>query len=209
MIRIIHEIDDPTLMEQVWSFRHQRFVVERGWTELRRPDLRERDEFDTNHAYHAVLIDGRDVVGYSRLLPTTLPHLTQEFAGRQGTTTPAGPSVFEWSRCAVAPGPRKIDGKLPSDILMTGVLECLIELEATSVVFLTYNNVIKMMRRRGYPVVTLCSVALQNGDSVNAAASLLTKELLLQHRQRHDISGSILDWGRATDAKRLKPPAAA
>jgi N-acyl-L-homoserine lactone synthetase len=63
------------ISEQAWRLRHRIFVEELGWSDLRRPDGREIDQFDHEEAiHHHCIRDGR-VVGYQRLLPTTRPHL--------------------------------------------------------------------------------------------------------------------------------------
>jgi acyl-homoserine lactone synthase len=209
MLKILHEADDPELMEKVWSFRYERFVLQLGWEELRRPDQRERDEFDTAETIHAVLVSSAEVVGYSRLLPSNSPHLTLNFGRCVGIDTPTGPSIFEWSRCATAISAPRLNGLSASDLLMTGVLECLIEVGAQAVVFLTYPAISRMMRRRGYPIRKLGSLMLPSGDTVDAVTSKLPYDLLDRHRHNHGITGSLLEWGTPAVFKPRKPPAAA
>jgi acyl-homoserine lactone synthase len=209
MLKIIYEADDPELMEKVWSFRHKRFVEELGWEELRRDDCRERDEFDTADTLHAVLVHGGNVIGYSRLLPTTRSHLTNDFCRQHGIEPPSGPHIYEWSRCAAELGAPDVNGHAASDLLMTGVLECLVEIGARAVVFLTYAPIVKMMRRRGYPVEHISSLRLANGDQVEAVFSTLPVDLLFRHRQRHSIQVSLLAWGHARAVDRHRPAAAA
>ncbi|AWN41391.1 acyl-homoserine-lactone synthase [Methylobacterium durans] len=67
--------EDPDLMEKVYRFRHAFFVEHLKWEACRKPDGREIDEFDTPECYHVVGLAGDAVVSYSRLLPTTRPHL--------------------------------------------------------------------------------------------------------------------------------------
>jgi acyl-homoserine lactone synthase len=195
MLRIIHEGDDPALMERVWAFRHARFVEEMGWSALRRPDQRERDEFDTEQTRHAVLMLREDVVGYSRLLPTCGPHLVQKFCARASISAPSGPRIYEWSRCATAPNASRVCGLPAADILMTGVLEGLVQLGASAILFLTYPSLVAMMRRRGYPVQVLATLTTDNGDQVHVVFSELPADLLERHRNIHGIKGSIVSWG--------------
>lgn len=209
MLKILREPDDPGLMEQIWSFRHRKFVEEMGWEELRHSDQRERDSYDTADTYHVVLVADKRVVAYSRLLPTTLPHLTKRFCEEVAVKTPSGPSVFEWSRCATADDAPLINGRSASDLLMTGVLECLLELEAQTVIFLTYQSVIKMMRRRGYPIKNLCSITLPNGDRVEAVTSALSIDILDRHRRKHKVAVSLLEWGPSAISLRIEPSTAA
>ncbi len=89
-------------MEQAWRLRHDIFVAEKGWTELARPDGREIDQFDTPHAVHFLAMEGDAVIGYSRLLPTTRPHLLSDVLPQLcEVERPVGPQIWEWTRQGV------------------------------------------------------------------------------------------------------------
>jgi acyl-homoserine lactone synthase len=92
------------ISEQALRLRHRIFVEELGWSDLRRPDGREIDQFDHEEAiHHHCIRDGR-VVGYQRLLPTTRPHLlTDVMPELCDGPPPTGPTIFEWTRNCVAP----------------------------------------------------------------------------------------------------------
>lgn len=97
------------LMDRVFRFRHEIFVKEKGWDDLRRADGFERDQFDDEHAVHHVLLRDDEIVGYQRLLPTTRPHLlTSVLSDLCHTKPPCGPRVAEWTRFCVAPGRREM-----------------------------------------------------------------------------------------------------
>ena len=50
-----HEVEPHhDLMAKVFRLRHNIFVDEKGWHDLRRPDGLERDCFDDHHAIHQV-----------------------------------------------------------------------------------------------------------------------------------------------------------
>lgn len=87
-------------LETYFRLRHDIYVEERGWHELRRPDGREIDAFDTGHAVHLLGIAPQlGVVAGSRLVPTTRPHLMSEvFPSLAGGRVPRHPNVFEWTR---------------------------------------------------------------------------------------------------------------
>lgn len=113
-------------MEQVWRLRHDVFVTEKGWTDLARPDGREIDQFDTQHAIHFLAIEDGRVVGYSRLLPTTRPHLLSDVMPQlcEGER-PSGYDTWEWTRQAVARSHRA-RGKAVNPIslaLLSGIVE--------------------------------------------------------------------------------------
>jgi len=192
MLQIVHEHDDPALMDRVWSFRHTRFVEQLGWEAVRRADRRERDQFDGPSAIHLILEHEKQIVGYSRLLPTALPHLAGEFCPDLMEMLPAERYPFEWTRCAIAPNAPAIDGIGVSDLLMTGVLECLLVLGATAVVFLTYPRVVAMMRRRGYRFDLIETVAEEKGVPIQLAAASVSRDLLRLHHDKYRISQSIL-----------------
>ncbi|WP_431323402.1 acyl-homoserine-lactone synthase [Rhizobium sp. YTU87027] len=196
-------------MEQVWLFRHKRFVEQLGWKELRREDGRERDQYDTADAIHAVLVHRGQIVGYSRLIPTIRPHFASSLHRSLSARLPSGPSIFEWSRCATARNALPVGAHAASDLLMTGVLECLVQLNASAIVFVTYTPLVEMMRRRGYPVQCRDIVSLSNGDRVEIVSSSLPPDLLSLHRQRHGVTQSLLVWGRERSATAQRPPTAA
>lgn len=113
-------------MEQVWRLRHDVFVTEKGWTDLARPDGREIDQFDTPHAIHFLAMEEQRVIGYSRLLPTTRPHLLSDVMPQlcEGEF-PSGHDTWEWTRQAVARSHRA-RGKVVNPVsiaLLTGIVE--------------------------------------------------------------------------------------
>ena len=98
-----------SLVERAFLFRHSVFVEEKGWTDLRKADGCERDQFDDEHAVHQILLRDDEIVGYQRLLPTTRPHLLTSVLGDLcQTNPPCGPRVAEWTRFCVAPLRREV-----------------------------------------------------------------------------------------------------
>jgi acyl-homoserine lactone synthase len=124
-------------MRQAFELRHRVFVEEKGWTALKRPDGREIDRFDDEHAVHMLYIEARRVLGYQRLLPTTRPYLlteilTQLCDGRP----PSGPTIWEWTRYCVEPA-RRERGRVLSPIahaLLTGIVEWGLEAGVNAIV---------------------------------------------------------------------------
>ncbi|MFL9503088.1 acyl-homoserine-lactone synthase [Rhodopseudomonas palustris] len=90
-------------MEQAYRLRHKVFVEEMGWEALRRPDGREIDQFDDGAAVHMLYVEGEDVLGYLRMLPTLRPHLLTEILRQLcDDEPPHGPHVWEWTRYCVS-----------------------------------------------------------------------------------------------------------
>jgi acyl-homoserine lactone synthase len=144
---MIHLIDAENIleyaseMEQAYRLRHQVFVEDSKWEELRKPDGREIDQFDDGRALHMLYINDGAVLGYQRMLPTTRPHLLSEVMPDlcEGDR-PIGPEVWEWTRYCVARAHRErgralspIANSLLSGIvewgLATGVSSIIIEME--------------------------------------------------------------------------------
>jgi len=86
-------------LQQFYHLRHQVFVEERGWGDLRRPDGREVDAYDNEHAIYLLAIDADRVVGGQRLYPTLLPHMISEvFPHMAQRGIPQAADIFEWTR---------------------------------------------------------------------------------------------------------------
>ena len=94
------EVDqNAELMDRAYRFRHDVFVDEKGWEDIRRSDGRERDRFDGVEAIHQICLRNDEIVGYQRLLPTTRPHLLNDvLRDLCHRRPPRGPRVFEWTR---------------------------------------------------------------------------------------------------------------
>lgn len=117
-------------LDQHFRLRHDIYVVERKWRDLAKPDRLERDQFDNDDAIYLLAIDGRTVVGGSRLVPSTKPHLLSEvFPHLAQCGVPRAPSVYEWTRVHVAKDRR--EGRNRGRVLgsiFCGILEyCLAE----------------------------------------------------------------------------------
>lgn len=93
----------PDLWSAVLHLRHDIFVEEMGWEDLRRPENIEFDQFDHDDAIHHLAIRDGELVGYQRMLPTTRPHLlTHVLQDLCEGPSPTGPNVYELTRYAVA-----------------------------------------------------------------------------------------------------------
>jgi acyl-homoserine lactone synthase len=105
-------------LEKVYRFRHRFFVHHKKWETLAKVDERKIDEFDTPEAVHIVgLDDSGDISTYTRLLPTTAPHLLSDVYPEllQGNPEPTGPDIWEWTRAAINPF-KRANGKGASRI---------------------------------------------------------------------------------------------
>jgi len=116
----------PELMREVYRLRHEIFVKEMGWHELARADGLEIDQFDYPEAVHHICVRGNKVVGYQRLLPSTMPNLLSEvFPYLCEGPQPKGQNIYELTRYCVAPAHREGRRGLSSvgSELMAGCVE--------------------------------------------------------------------------------------
>jgi acyl-homoserine lactone synthase len=92
------------LMDEAWKLRSKVFVEERCWRSLQATNGREIDEFDHDGAIHFLLVRQGRVAAYSRVLPTTGPHLLADaYPHLVYGPVPRGPGIWEWTRMCVAP----------------------------------------------------------------------------------------------------------
>jgi acyl-homoserine lactone synthase len=127
----------PNEMEQAHRLRHQVFVEEMKWEELRRPDGREIDQFDDGRAVHMLYLRAGEVLGYQRMLPTTKPHLLSHVMPELcDGERPVGPEIWEWTRYCVARAHRE-RGRALSPIansLLSGIVEWGLENGISSII---------------------------------------------------------------------------
>ena len=79
--------------------RHDIFVEERGWNNLRKKDGLEVDEYDDDNAVYILALDGEKLVGGQRLYPSVLPHMLSEvFPHLVERILPRDENTLEWTR---------------------------------------------------------------------------------------------------------------
>lgn len=113
-------------MEQAYRLRHMVFVEEMGWNDLRRPDGREIDQFDDGRAVHMLYLDGDQLVGYQRMLPSMRPHLLSEVLSHLcDGDFPVGPHIWEWTRYCVTKDHRDRGRmlSLAGNLLLSAIVE--------------------------------------------------------------------------------------
>jgi acyl-homoserine lactone synthase len=129
---MIHVVDAGNIhlhaaeMEQVYRLRYDIFVKAKGWSDLEKPDGREIDQFDDEHAVHLLAMREGELVGYSRLLPTTRPYLLSTVLPELcDGPAPSSPQTWEWGRICVSDTVR-ISGRRLNPValaLTTGIVE--------------------------------------------------------------------------------------
>lgn len=178
-----------------YQLRHEIYVVEREWKNLARPDGLERDQFDTEAATYILAIDGSRVIGGSRLLPTTDPHLLSEvfphLAAVRGL--PRSPSIYEWTRMFVIKERRegRNMGRAAGEV-MCGVLEHCLDNGVTSMTALIEMWWLPRFHDMGWKLKPLGLPELISGEWSVAVEMTVDERTLLSTRAYHDITGAVI-----------------
>lgn len=90
------------LLEQ-HRLRHDVYIKERKWSGLHDRGGLEYDAYDTEDATYLLAIEDGDVVGGTRLSPTTKPHMLEEVCPQLATVRgiPRGHDIRDWTRIYV------------------------------------------------------------------------------------------------------------
>jgi acyl-homoserine lactone synthase len=105
------DLTQRDLLDAAFRFRNDAFVDEAGWESLRRADGREIDQFDTEDTIHVIVSKDSRIQAYSRLNPTTKPHLLSEIYPHLASRgLIRDEHVWEWSRMGTSKSART-DGK--------------------------------------------------------------------------------------------------
>jgi acyl-homoserine lactone synthase len=206
MIKVItsDNIDDnPELMEKVWRFRHVQFVERLGWRELANDSGREKDRFDTDDAIHLVAEKNGCVVGYSRLLRSSGPHLLSDVYPEimQGRAWPRERTVYEWTRCISDVEAGRFGEIQASHLLITGVLEFCLTAGIRGMIVETHPKLVSWMLETGYEVEPLQMPQMMNGVPIVPVYIGATRAALERHHRMFGIDRSVL----AIDAALTNP----
>lgn len=197
MIKVItsDNIDDnPELMDKIWRFRHAQFVERLGWRELASESGRETDRFDTDDAIHLVAEKEGKVVGYSRLLRTSGPHLLSDVYPEimQGRPWPRDRRVYEWTRCITDVDAGRFGDVQASHLLITGVLEFCLTAGIKGMIVETHPRLVAWMVETGYEVEPLQMPQLLNGVPIAPVYIGATDAALDRHHRMFGIDRSVL-----------------
>ncbi|MCC2111808.1 MAG: GNAT family N-acetyltransferase [Hyphomicrobiales bacterium] len=176
--------------------RHEIFVRERNWHALKKPDNRERDQFDTSHTIHFAVIQDDEVVGYARMLPTLRPHLLSDVYPQlvDGGNIPRGPDIYEWTRHCVA---RKCRGRSPLNPtereIILGIFEYCVNNGITRITGQGSPAWITRMLEMGLDVTPLGLPQIIDCDMIVAMIATVTERTLRLARRIMRCSGSVIE----------------
>jgi acyl-homoserine lactone synthase len=177
-------------LQACFRLRHDIFVGERGWDDLRRPDGRDLDGFDNDHTIYLLAIDGDRVVGGQRLYPTLLPHMISDvFPHLASRGVPRAPTILEWTRYFVVKERRM--GRTDCRLLAALQEFCLAEgiTDVTAVVEMWW---LPRWHQSGFRVKPLGLPAMVQGQPCIAASVGISEESLDSVRRLGGLKGSCL-----------------
>jgi len=183
-------------VEQHYRIRHDIYVGERKWMDLERPDGREVDQFDTEHAVYLLAIEaGKGIVGGSRLVPTLEPHLMSEvfpeLANVRGV--PRAPDIYEWTRIFVVPAKRET-GRLckTAGIVYCGILEFCLSRRLPQISVVCEAYWIPRLLALGWNPQLLGEPIVKDEMTIVGITCDMTEKALARTRETYEIFGSVM-----------------
>jgi acyl-homoserine lactone synthase len=195
------------LVEEVYRFRHQFFVDHLGWSALRKPDGREIDQFDEGPCKHIVGVEEGRVVSYTRLLPTTRPHLLSHVYPEtlQGMPSVTGPTIWEWTRYAIEPARR--EGTTGADSatarLMLGVAAACLHLGITALLVQTHPLLLTRMLELGWHARPMAMPTQYGGEPIVPIFAGVDEATLTTSRAVLGVHRSVLTVDDGSASKRI------
>jgi acyl-homoserine lactone synthase len=178
-----------------FRLRHEIYVGERNWKDLARPDGLERDQFDNEDATYILATDDGQVIGGSRLLPTTGPHLLSEvfpyLASVRGL--PRATDIYEWTRMFVIKSRRegRTMGGQARGMVICGVLEYCLDSGITSLTALIEMFWVPLFYSMGWNLMPLGLPELINDEWSIAVKMAINEDTLASTRAFHGIAGRV------------------
>ena len=196
------------LIEKCYHFRHRFFVDGLEWEALRRADKRDVDQFDISGIVHIVGVDQGEVFSYSRLLPTTRPHLLSSIYPQmlEGNEEPVGDTIWEWTRCAV--DPKRREGRNAADPATTGmtlgVIEACLTLGIQALHVQTHPMLLTRLMELGFKCKPLALPSQVEGQDVVPFLAFVSERTLQTARAILGVTSPVLsdDTTDRTDRER-------
>lgn len=182
-------------LEQYFRLRHRLYVDGYGWEDLRRPDGREIDDFDTPNAIYLLVIENGICTGGSRLISTVYPTLiSKRYAHLCERGVPQSASKVDWTRFCVAPEKREGSGiSLQAAALYCSVMEYALMQAQAEIVFVAYTYWMNRFTSVGWRVNPLgLTEPCDSRGSVFVGSIEVNHKALARAQDRLGISTSLL-----------------
>ncbi|MEO9338579.1 acyl-homoserine-lactone synthase [Mesorhizobium sp. SB112] len=182
-------------LEKYFRLRHRIYVAERGWDEISRPIDMEIDAFDTRDAIYLLGIDlNSEVVGGSRLVPSTKPHLLADvYPVLARGNPPKGEHVYEWTRFFVAPSLRTSGSRSrAAGIVLCALLEACLRLNIRQLSVVCEAFWPQRFKALGWNVVELGEILQQADGPIVGLLIDITPTALESTRDAYQIEESVV-----------------
>lgn len=161
------------LLERLGRYRHSVFIKTLGW-DLDTPGDIETDQFDRPDTVFVIAEDkAQNIIGCSRLLPTTRPYLLKdifpELLGRE--KAPESHRVWELSRFSALnlnrrPTSRQIVASLAANRLLKATIRIANQLGARELITVSPKGMNRLIEKNGYRVRLSGPPKVVNGDAL-------------------------------------------
>ncbi|KLK93872.1 autoinducer synthase [Microvirga vignae] len=200
----IHLYQDE--MEQAYRLRHRIFVDEMKWTDLAKPDGREIDQFDNEHAVHMLCVADGKVLGYQRMLPSTRPHLLSDILPQLcEDERPVGAHIWEWTRYCVDPAHRERGRALSpvANALLSGIVEWGLESGINTIIIEMNPLWLLRLVQLHFRTIPLGLPQSVGGQDVVAVTASFDRRTLLRLQEMRGDSRRVLIQPQQTRPMRL------
>lgn len=191
-------------LEQIYRFRHWYFADMLGWEDIRTQDGREIDQFDGPDALHLARFHRGRVLSYTRLIPTSRPHLLSDVYPElmDGNSYSTGENIYEWTRFSVDPScGNLLRLNRATQQIFHGVAEYCVSLEIKHLIVETHPIYITWLTEMGWDVTPISVPKKVDGKRVVVFEAAPTSYTLEVGQRMLGVQGSILT-GRQNHNKR-------
>lgn len=182
-------------MEEQFRIRHDIYVKQRKWMALDRPDGREMDQFDNGDATYLLMLEDNRVIGGSRFVPTTKPHLMSEvfafLANVRGV--PRGHDIVEWTRIFIIPEKRTAFNLKK---IYAGVLEYCLDEGYNKITIVMETWWIPRFLELGWDVIPLGEPMMHDNMEIVAVIVNIEQEKYKQLKHQIKIDKNILRYNK-------------
>lgn len=187
-----------------FRLRHEIYVKQRKWMALDRPDGREIDQFDTEDAVYLFCLDGNQLIGAMRALPTLQPTLMSDIFPELAIRGPVHRAdVYELSRIFVIPERRgEHAGPRVEMLLLTAIMEYGISIGLTGFSIVLESWWLPRFQRCGWRAHPLGLPQMIDGMSVLAVLVDCDETTWKSLCRQIGLTNPTLTWHGLTDVSR-------
>ena len=184
------------LMDEHHRVRHEIFVEERKWQDMKTVDGRERDQFDTPQTIYLLVVDDETLVGGCRMHPSEGPTLLSEIFPHLAAVRgfERAPDVYEVTRGFVVRSHREEKPMRVSGAWKAAIFEVSLAMHIRSFNGVGETWFIPGLRQLGWQVRFL-GLPQQEGEfDLVAFNTTVTEDALHRMREHYSLPAPITSW---------------